>query len=222
MSEERKNIPEAEGVEEQAPETGAATPAVAGKETTLGARQTVFPTVKPRRTALKRQRMAVMITLGVVLLLAVAMIVVWQLTSKNLVTFPDGTAVEDADGMRYYTVKKDGAWVLVNKDGELCELTSEGLYKTKDQTLIHVNAETGEFTVVAAVLLNGTEDRYFNSLNGSFDILLYPMLERKDIQAIEIKNTQDHIVFEYSKTYDDFVIKGHLPARELRAPLCPR
>lgn len=177
--------------------------------TTLGARETSFPSVKPRRSALKRQRLAVLITLGVVVLLAVAMIVVWQVTSKNLVTYPDGSAVEDVDGMRYYTVKKDGEWVMVNKEGALCETTSEGLYKTKDQALIHVNKETGEFTVVAAVLLNGTEDRYFNSIDGSFDILLYPMLERKDIQSIEVKNSKDHITFVYSKTYDEFVIKGH-------------
>lgn len=208
MSEEKKNLTEQEGAEAAAANTPPA-PAAEREQTTLGASNTVFPTVKPRRTALKRQRLAVLITLGVVLVLAVAMVLVWQFTSKNLVTFPDGSAVEDTDGMRYYTVKKDGVWVMVNKEGDLCEITSEGLYKTKDQALIHVDKETGEFTVVAAVLLSGTEDRYFNAIDGSFDILLYPMLERKDIQSIEIKNSKDHITFVYDKAYDDFVIKGH-------------
>ena len=59
--------------------------------------ETKFPTVKPRRSALKRQRLAVLILLGVVVVLAVAFALVWRFTSRILVEYPNGDNVVDAD-----------------------------------------------------------------------------------------------------------------------------
>lgn len=170
--------------------------------------ETKFPTTKPRRSSLKRQRLAVLICVGVVAVLAVAFGLVWRFTNRILVEYPDGTNVVDTDGIKYYAVKKDGVWIMQNEHGDICELTSEGLYKTKDGTLVMVSEEDGTPTVVATVLLSGTEQAWFSSSDASYDILLYPMLQREEIQSIEIKNEKDHFTFERQKD-DTFAIKGH-------------
>ncbi|MBQ9099613.1 MAG: DUF4340 domain-containing protein [Clostridia bacterium] len=172
--------------------------------------ETKFPTTAPKRwrSSLKRQRLAVFISLGVVVVLAVAFAIVYALTSKILVEYPNGDNVVDTDGTKYYAVQKNGVWVVQNQHGDVCETTSEGFYKTKDGTLIRVNAETGEPTVVATVLLNGTEDKIFNYGDGEYDILLYPMLERADLTSIEVANEKDR--FKFVKDKDNtWVIEGH-------------
>ncbi|MBO5327352.1 MAG: hypothetical protein J6A84_04455 [Clostridia bacterium] len=170
--------------------------------------ETKFPTMKPRRSALKRQRLAVLILLGVVAVLAVAFALVWRFTSRILVEYPNGDNVVDADGTKYYAVQKDDVWVMINKHGDVCQTTEDGLYKTKDGTLVSIDQTDGTPTVVAAVLLNGTEDAMFDASDGSYDILLYPMLNRSDIQSIEIKNKKDHFTVE-KQSDGSFALKGY-------------
>lgn len=169
--------------------------------------ETKFPTTAPRRSSLKRQRLAVLITLGVVVVLAVAFALVWRFTSRITVEYPNGDNVVDADGTRYYSVEKDGVWVMINHHGDVCPTTEDGLYKTGDGTLVMIDMDDGTPTVVATVLLHGTESTMLNASDGSFDILLYPMLEREDIQSIEIKNTKDHFTIECQEN-GSFIIKG--------------
>ena len=166
-----------------------------------------FPDVKPRRrSSLKRQRLAVLITLGVVVVLAVTFGLVWRFTTKLLVEYPNGDNVVDADGTKYYSILRDGVWVMENQHGDACATTSEGLYKTKDGTIVQIDSETGKATVIAAVLLNGTETVRYDYVNSEYDVLLYPMLERADIQSIEVKNSKDH--FTFIRTEDGtFVLK---------------
>lgn len=172
--------------------------------------ETKFPEMKPRRRSslLKRQRLAVLITVGLVILLTVALILVWRFTSRHSVEYADGTRVLDENGLKYYTVQQKNAWVMKDEDGNLCDTTSEGLYKTHDgATLVMVDQETGTPTVVAAMQLNGTEAGYYNT-DGSVTILLYPILERADIQSIEVKNEKDH--FTFVRTDDNtFVLQGN-------------
>ena len=158
--------------------------------------ETKFPTSKPRRrSSLKRQRMAVLVILLVVAILGTTFGIVYRFTSRITVEYPDGSNVVDADGTKYYAVLRDNAWVMINKKGDLCERTSDGLYKTADGTLVSIDGETGEPRVVATVLLNGTEQKYFDAGSGSYDILLYPMLEREDIRSIHVHNKQDDFTF---------------------------
>lgn len=170
--------------------------------------ETKFPTTAPRRSSLKRQRLAVLIILCVVAVLAVAFALVWRFTSRITVEYPNGDNVVDTDGTRYYAVQKDGVWVMINNHGDICDTTEDGLYKTKDGTLVMIDTEDGTPTVVATVLLSGTEATMLNANDGSYDILLYPMLEREDIQSIEIKNTKDHFTIECQEN-GTFIIKGH-------------
>lgn len=172
--------------------------------------ETKFPEMQPRRrsSSLRRQRLAVLITVGLVILLTVALILVWRFTSRQAVEYADGTRVLDEDGLKYYTVQKKDGWIMQDEDGNPCATTSEGLYKTHDgATLVMVDAETGKPTVVAAMQLNGTEDGYYNT-DGTVTILLYPILERADIQSIEVKNAEDHFTFVRTEE-DTFVLQGH-------------
>lgn len=171
--------------------------------------ETKFPTTSPRRrSSLKRQRLATLIILGVVAVLAVAFALVWRFTSRITVEYPNGDNVVDADGTKYYAVQKDDVWVMINEHGDICDKTSDGLYKTKDGTLVMIDTEDGTPTVVATVLLHGTESTILNANDGSYDILLYPMLEREDIQSIEVKNTKDHFTIERQSS-GTFGLKGH-------------
>ena len=172
--------------------------------------ETKFPEMQPRRrsSSLRRQRLAVLITVGLVILLTVALILVWRFTSRHSVEYADGTRVLDADGLKYYTVQKNKEWIMQDEDGNLCGTTSEGLYKTHDgATLVMIDQETGKPTVVAAMQLNGTEDGYYNT-DGTVTILLYPILERADIQSIEIKNDKDHFTFVRNDK-GAFVLQGN-------------
>lgn len=172
--------------------------------------ETKFPEMQPRRrsSSLRRQRLAVLITVGLVILLTVALILVWRFTSRHSVEYADGTRVLDADGLKYYTVQKNKEWIMQDEDGNPCGTTSEGLYKTHDgSTLVMIDQETGKPTVVAAMQLNGTEDGYYNT-DGTVTILLYPILERADIQSIEIKNDKDHFTFVRNDK-GAFVLQGN-------------
>ena len=102
------------------------------------------PPKRSRRSALKRQRMALLIGLGVVALLTVAFILVHIFTSRVL--------FEDVDGTKYYAVRDNGAYVLENEDGKAMPTNSDGLYITVANTLVNVDADSGKCTVVAVVL----------------------------------------------------------------------
>ena len=163
--------------------------------------ETNFPTMLPkkRRSALKRQRIAVLITAALVVLLAVALVIVWRITTRQAVEYSDGTRVVDENGLKYYTTQQNKVWVMKDEDGNVCATTSDGLYKTNDgATLVKVDESTGKPTVVAAMSLNGTEDGYYNT-DGSITVLLYPVLEREDIQSIEVKNDKERGTLYYGK-----------------------
>lgn len=135
---------------------------------------------KKRRSSLKRQRMAVAITLVVAILLGAVFSVVYYFTSR--------TAFYDWDDTKYYILMEDGLYVMKDMDGNVLEVTEEGYYVTALGTVMDIDEETGEFKVVAAVPTTGTETLQFSKYKGEFDILLYPMLERANIQSIEVHN----------------------------------
>ena len=170
--------------------------------------ETKFPTLRPhkRPSALKRQRLAVLIAAVLVVLLTVTMILVWRFTTRQAVEYSDGTRVVDANGLKYYTVQKSKKWVMQDEDGNVCGTTAEGLYKTHDgATLVMVDEETGAPKVVAAMQLNGTEDGFYNT-DGTVTVLLYPVLERAEIQSIEVKNEKGSFTFVRNDK-NDFELK---------------
>lgn len=177
------------------------------------------PPKRSRRSALKRQRMALLIGLGVVALLTIAFILVHIFTSRVL--------FEDVDGTKYYAVRDNGAYVLENEDGKAMPTNSDGLYITVANTLVNVDADSGKCTVVAVVLTaDSIEITKFNYSTYSYDVLMYPQIEMNGstdancIQSIEIKNkferetedggtetVEDHYIF-YLNDKGEYVIKN--------------
>ncbi len=154
-----------------------------------------------RRSSLKRQRLTVLIALGVVVLLAVAFAIIYTLTSR--IVFPD------ADGTKYYIVKEDGIYVMQDADGNRLPMNEdESYYITSLGTILTVDEDTGEYVVVAAVLPVEGEALEFQSYDGTFDILLYPMLERAQIASIRIVNETGDFTLRYNEEKDDFEISG--------------
>lgn len=166
--------------------------------------------VKPRRrrSALKRQRLALLIVLAVVAVLAVTLIIVWRITSR--ITFTD----LDAAGTKYYVVKKGGAYLMQDADKNTLPQDEDGNYVTAAGTLVLLNAETGETTIIAVVASSGTEQLDFSAADGKYDILMYPKLERtgadpaRVIASIEVHNRTGSFAFVRSES-DDLVIEGH-------------
>ncbi|MBE6691085.1 MAG: hypothetical protein E7590_07385 [Ruminococcaceae bacterium] len=205
---EEKELPPAENADGAAAPEAASAP-VAEENTSTIYTASTFPTTKPRRrSALKRQRKLLVILLAVAILLGAIYIPVSLLTDRQPVRFEDGTRLTDADGTKYYTRKKDGIYMMFAKGGSVCETTDDGLYKTKDQVLVTVDETTGKASVVAVPLMEGTEDKYFNAVDGTYDILLYPMIGRSEVQSIEVKNKKDHFKFVKDKE-GAFYLEGH-------------
>ena len=156
---------------------------------------------KKRRSSLKRQRMLVAIMLCVVLVLGVAFAIVHYFTSR--------TAFYDWDNTKYYIVNDNGVYSMTTKDGDVLTETEEGYYVTALGTVVDVDEETGEFSVVAAVPTTGSETLEFSKYKGTFDVLLYPVLQRANIQSIEIVNEKDSFAFVRDAAGTSFEIKGH-------------
>ena len=145
-----------------------------------------------RRSSLKRQRTALMIAAIAVAVLAVAFAIVHYFTSR--------TTFRDVDGTKYYVLAVDGAYVMQDADGNELPQTSDTsefsvVYKTPLGTLVEVEPDTGKHTVIAIVATSGTEALQYSSYSDAYDILLYPMLERKDIHSIRVHNKNGEFAF---------------------------
>lgn len=154
---------------------------------------------RKRRSALKRQRLIILVLLVVVGLLGGAFGVVYYYTSRNLVTL-NGEPLTDADGTRYYAKQVGGVWAVVNEDGVTCETTDDSndystVYRTADGALVEIDHASGKATVIAIVDAEGDEDREYNSATNSFDILMYPLLEREQIGSIRVVNEKGEFTF---------------------------
>ena len=153
-----------------------------------------------RRSSLKRQRLAVIVSLCLVAVLAVSFAIVHYITSRTV--FPD------ADGTKYYIVEKNGEYVMEDSDGNTLRMTEDGNYETALGTIIMLDESTGKPTVIAAVIPVGSEKLVFSTYSGAFDILLYPMLERAQIKSIRVVNEKGDFKILRNKD-DDFEIEHY-------------
>lgn len=147
-----------------------------------------IPAPKRIQSALRRGRRAVIIVAVVVALLAAALAVTLYFTSR--VTF-----VDPADGVKYYAVKKSGAYVLRDTGRNVLRVNGSGNYVTAANTLVNVDPNNGTCTVVATVMTEGDETTRFDSLQMKYDVLLYPHIERAQITSIEVHNRVDSFLF---------------------------
>lgn len=162
--------------------------------------QKQLPPQKQKRSALRRQRLAALVGLGVVVLLTVVFIIVWTLTSR--------TVFEDFDGAKYYIRSKKGEYVLLDADKNLVKVNEDGNYVTAANTILMVDAEEGTYQIVAVVPVEGTETLEFDYYSGQFDVLMYPKIERDSIRSIRIVNQSDSFGF-IRKSDGTFSLDGY-------------
>lgn len=155
-----------------------------------------------RRSSLKRTATAVIIALSVVALLAIAFAVVHYFTSRTLFA--------DYDGGKYYIKQRDGVYVLLDENGTLVRMNDEGDYYITDYgTLLMIDPESGEYSVVASVIPANGEDLEFKSYSGSFDVLMYPYIQRSEMRSIRIVNEKGDFTLAYDAEAEDFKIVGY-------------
>lgn len=140
------------------------------------------------KTALQRQRRIVLYLLIAVAILGVALGLTLFFTSRT-------PFIDPTDGTKYYVAKKDDVYVLKTTDGEVLPTTSGGNYVTAAGTIVYIDDNTGEFSTVAAVLVEDGETVRFDSFEGKYDVLLYPLLERAAIASIEVHNQNGSFKF---------------------------
>ena len=168
----------------------------------------VIPQPRRRRSSLKRQRRALIIALAVVVVLAVAFALVFYFTSRNV--------FEDADGTKYYILRREGEWIMEDEEGNRLYQDSDGNYITKIGTIIMVEVESGDYHVVSYVSTSDSETLDFDYVNGEYSILMYPRLQAYDetdrdeyrIQSIEIVNEKDSFGFVLNAE-NKYELKGY-------------
>lgn len=132
---------------------------------------------------MKRRTTAIVISAIAVIALVIALIFV--LDYVKTLTF------DDVDGQTYYIRKRDGSYSMY--DGDRVKLNTDaqyGYYITDIGTLVKVDAETGEYEVIAVVDTEGNEVVGYNSR-----LLLFPHIEKKNILSLKVHNAHGEYTF---------------------------
>ncbi|MBQ9783283.1 MAG: hypothetical protein IJW44_02060 [Clostridia bacterium] len=148
---------------------------------------------KKQKSLMKRRVTAIVIAAVAVLLLAIALFFVLD--------FVKTTTFEDVDGQTYYIRKRDGVYAMYDGDRNMLPTESHGYYRTVAETLVEVNAETGEYEVKAVLDLEGNEVEGFNSR-----LLLFPHIEKKNILSIQVHNSHGEYTFVRCKVNGDNIV----------------
>lgn len=146
-----------------------------------------MPVRAKKRSALRRRRQAVLIGLAAVVLLTVAFIIVWTLTSR--------TVYKDFDGVKYNIRQKGGVYALFDENGNKVSVNEDGNYVTACNTILSVDSSTGEYQIIAVVPIEGSEKLEFNYYNEAYTVLMYPKLDRVNIASIRVVNEKDEFTF---------------------------
>ena len=146
---------------------------------------------------MKRRVCAIVISAVALLLLIVAMIFVLQ--------YADITEVPDKDGTIYYIRKSDGLYALYDGDKNLMPTEEQfGYYVTYLGTLIDVDAQTGEYEIVALV---DTADGETYAANTR--IMIFPSVSKQNILSIEVHNDKGGFTFcRYNQNTGKFDASG--------------
>lgn len=152
----------------------------------------------PVGTYQKQKRMTILLA-ALIVVLAICAAFVYYLIYLDETSFEQG-------GVTYRVQKSDGSYVLMNEDGKICELTSDGYYVTDDgKLLISVSAEDGTYSIYAAV--EGLEDGEEVYNLSAETILIFPYVSQSTLQALEMHN--EHGVYSiYCNEYGDFCVTG--------------
>ena len=133
-------------------------------------------------TLLRRRKIAILVTLAIVVVLGVILAVVYNYVQTVVPYY-------DVDDTEYHIKQVSGVYMMFDKDGNLLPIEQEfGYYRTTAGTLIQLDATTGE--IKERVI----PDFYDPSLSETVDhqkILIFPNIEGKDISTIRIYNENE-------------------------------
>lgn len=149
-----------------------------------------------RRTMLKKQRTAIIITAVAIALLVAALLAVMYFI--KIYQFPD------LDGTEYDIKQINGIYELCHKNGEIVHKTEEGYYQTDAGTLVTIDPNTGAYSIYAVVDTFATEQEYYKNVL-LFAGMTYNASSQTDpskvVQSLEIHNG---ITDENGKSVGDF------------------
>ena len=157
-----------------------------------------------KTSLIKRRKIAIAAIAIVIVALAIALAVVLDFVKTT-------TVIDPADSTKYYIREKNDVYALYDTDKKTVMPTEEnhGYYVTHAGTLIQVDAETGEYSIIAVVDTEGNEVVGFNQR-----LLMFPHVEKANIRQIDVSNEKGSFTFvryniEKGKVDDgcDFVIK---------------
>lgn len=156
-----------------------------------------------KRTVLKKQRTAIILSaVAVVLLVATLLTVMYFI---EIYQFPD------VDGTEYDIKKINGIYELCYKSGEVVHKTDEGYYQTDAGTLVLIDPATGEYTVRAVVDTYATEQEYYKTVL-LFAGMTYNSSSQLDkskvMNTLEIHNEHGSFTFKRAKG-NNFEIVGY-------------
>ena len=157
-----------------------------------------------KRSMLKRQRLAIIVLSAVMVLLVASVFAVNYLI--GIYVYPD------SDGTDYHIKKVDGEYALCYKNGDVLDRSADGYYITDLGTEIKIDPDTGAYTVIYKVDLDGTEALSYGTYVLMFKQLTYDAASTKDesriIKSIEVHNPYGTYTFErYKNNY--FNLKGY-------------
>ena len=151
---------------------------------------------KKSRYSRRKVQKKVIITLAVLtVILGVVLGIVNHIVS--IITY------EDVDGTKYKIMKKDGVYVICDKDGYTLDLTTDGYYITDASTLLEIDEETGEVEEYAIVDTEGNE-----VVGSNRRILIFPHTAKASIDSITVNNDYGTYTF-YRDSNNNFQIKGY-------------
>ncbi len=138
---------------------------------------------KNRSTLLGRRKAAIIISAILVIALVIALIFVLDYVNATEV---------DVDGTTYFVREKKNVYALYDTDKKTVLPTEEqyGYFVTHAGTLVEVDAETGEYEIIATVDTEGNEVVGFNNR-----VLIFPHLEKKNIMKLEVHNSEGEFTF---------------------------
>ncbi len=161
--------------------------------------------IKSKSTLIRKRTAAIIAASVLVVALVIALVVILDLVNATEV-------VDPADQTVYYVREKKNVYALYDTDKKTILPTDKqyGYYVTHADTLVDVDAETGEYKIIASVDTEGNEQLGINQR-----VLMFPHLEKADISKIEVFNSEGSFTFvRYNKETNkednssEFIIKG--------------
>lgn len=132
---------------------------------------------------LRRQKTALVVLSVLCVVLIAALLIVNEIIKFDTITFEN---VRYVNGERvvdtYYIQHVDGAYKVFDKDGKAVPTNMDGYYIVAGGNQYKVDPATGEFSLYAAVDIEGNESVGVNGL-----ILMFEQIQQKDVYSIEVK-----------------------------------